>query len=37
MGYSSLDVVISSLGLHWVNDLPGAMSQVPLLVFALHM
>jgi NADH dehydrogenase [ubiquinone] 1 alpha subcomplex assembly factor 5 len=23
----SLDVVISSLGLHWVNDLPGAMSQ----------
>lgn len=24
---SSLDLVISSLGLHWVNDLPGAMSQ----------
>lgn len=23
----SLDVVISSLGLHWVNDLPGAMAQ----------
>lgn len=24
---NSLDLVISSLGLHWVNDLPGAMSQ----------
>jgi NADH dehydrogenase [ubiquinone] 1 alpha subcomplex assembly factor 5 len=23
----SLDLVISSLGLHWVNDLPGAMIQ----------
>ncbi len=29
--------MISSLGLHWVNDLPGAMSQVPLLVCALYM
>lgn len=25
---SSLDLVISSLGLHWTNDLPGAMIQV---------
>lgn len=25
------DVVISSLGLHWVNDLPGAMTQVCIL------
>ncbi|KAL2631228.1 hypothetical protein R1flu_015914 [Riccia fluitans] len=23
----SVDVVISSLGLHWLNDLPGAMTQ----------
>ncbi|KAL3689124.1 hypothetical protein R1sor_015433 [Riccia sorocarpa] len=27
LGEGSVDVVISSLGLHWVNDLPGAMSQ----------
>ncbi|RVW64972.1 putative methyltransferase, mitochondrial [Vitis vinifera] len=25
---SSLDLVISCLGLHWTNDLPGAMIQV---------
>ncbi|RZR83642.1 hypothetical protein BHM03_00010317 [Ensete ventricosum] len=27
--YSSLDLVISCLGLHWTNDLPGAMIQNP--------
>ncbi|KAL2631231.1 hypothetical protein R1flu_015917 [Riccia fluitans] len=27
LGEGSVDVVISSLGLHWVNDLPGAMTQ----------
>lgn len=26
--FSSLDLVISCLGLHWTNDLPGAMIQV---------
>lgn len=30
---SSLDLVISCLGLHWTNDLPGAMIQVLLIIF----
>lgn len=28
---SSVDLVVSCLGLHWTNDLPGAMIQVFLL------
>lgn len=31
--YSSLDLVISCLGLHWTNDLPGAMIQVCAITF----
>lgn len=30
---SSLDLVISCLGLHWTNDLPGAMIQVCVMTF----
>jgi hypothetical protein len=29
---SSVDLVISCLGLHWTNDLPGAMIQVNFLI-----
>lgn len=33
---SSLDLVVSCLGLHWTNDLPGAMIQVSAFLSSLN-